>query len=244
VEVAGQLLRTQHSPFVFSSQVGRLLPDTMPGALITFEGGEGCGKSTQLARLAARLRADGRKVLEVSEPGSTAIGLQIRNLLLHAKEGRELDPRAELLLFAASRAQLVQQAIKPALGLGTVVLSDRFTDSTIVYQGVARGLDLAFIESLNDFATGGVRPDLTFLFDLDLPISQARLLRRVRPVGSVKDRIESLAPAFFEKVREGYLQLACKEPERFCVIDAGRRPDEIEAQIWEITDGFLCRRSA
>jgi dTMP kinase len=211
----------------------------MPGELITFEGGEGCGKSTQLSRLAGRLRAAGWEAIEVSEPGSTAVGFQIRNLLLHAEAGQELDARTELLLFAASRAQLVQQVIKPALAHGAIVLSDRFTDSTVVYQGVARGIDLAFIESLNRFAADGLRPDLTFLLDLDLPTSQARLLRRVRPVG-LKDRMESLPPSFFEKVREGYLRLARAEPQRFWVIDASRKRDEIEEEIWKIVHGFLC----
>jgi dTMP kinase len=215
----------------------------MPGALITFEGGEGCGKSTQLTRLATRLRAAGWETIEVSEPGSTAVGVQIRNLLLHTEEGRELDARTELLLFAASRAQLVQQVVKPALRRGVIVLSDRFTDSTVVYQGIARGLDLAFIESLNAFAADGLRPDLTFLLDLDLPASQTRLLRRVRPIG-LKDRMESLPPSFFEKVREGYLRLAREEPQRFCVIDASRKRDEIEEEIWKIVHGFLCPRSA
>lgn len=214
------------------------------GALITFEGGEGCGKSTQLTRLAARLRAADRETIEVSEPGSTAVGIQIRNLLLHAEEGRELDARTELLLFAASRAQLVQQVIKPALRRGAIVLSDRFTDSTVAYQGIARGLDLAFIRSLNEFAADGLRPDLTFLLDLDLPASQTRLLRRVRPVGGPKDRMESLPPSFFEKVRNGYLRLAREEPRRFCVIDASRKRDEIEEEIWKIVHGFLCHRSA
>jgi dTMP kinase len=110
----------------------------------------------------------------------------------------------------------------------------------VVYQGIARGLDLAFIESLNAFSADGLRPDLTFLLDLDLPASQTRLLRRVRPVG-LKDRMESLPPAFFEKVREGYLRLAREEPERFCVIDANGKRDEIEEEIWKIAHGFLCR---
>ena len=215
----------------------------MPGALITFEGGEGCGKSTQSARLAARLRAAGREAVEVSEPGSTAVGFQIRNLLLHADEGQELDARTELLLFAASRAQLVQQVVKPALRRGATVLSDRFTDSTLVYQGIARGLELSFIRSLNEFAADGLRPDLTFLLDLDLAASRVRLLRRVRPAG-LKDRMESLPAAFFEKVREGYLRLAREEPDRFCVIDASRKRDELEEEIWNRTHGFLCRRSA
>jgi dTMP kinase len=185
----------------------------------------------------------GSEAIDVSEPGSTAVGSHIRNLLLHAREGFELAARTELLLFAASRAQLVQQVVKPALERGTIVLSDRFTDSTVVYQGMARGLDLAFIRSLNDFATEGLRPDLTFLLDLDLPTSQGRVLRRVRPVG-LRDRLESLPPAFFEKVRAGYLRLARDEPERFCVIDASGKPDEIEEAIWKVIHGFLCRRSA
>lgn len=215
----------------------------MPGTLITFEGGEGCGKSTQVTRLAARLRAAGRETVEVSEPGSTAVGCRIRNLLLHAEEGYELDARTELLLFAASRAQLVQQVVKPALARGAIVLADRFTDSTVVYQGTARGLDPAFIDALNRFAADKLRPDLTFLLDLDLAAAQARLLRRVRPVGH-KDRMESQPPCFFEKVREGYLRLARGEAHRFCVIDGSRKRDEIEEEIWKIVHGFLRPRSA
>jgi dTMP kinase len=210
----------------------------MPGILITFEGGEGTGKSTQLNRLAARLRAAGREVVAVNEPGTTPVGVQIRDLLLHAKEGREMHPRAELLLFAASRAQLMQEVVKPALSRAAVVISDRFTDSTVVYQGVARGLDLAFIHALNAFTTENVRPHLTILFDLDLPTAQARLRRRVRPVGTF-DRMEALPTPFFQRVREGYLELARVEPERFRVVNAARRPEKVEEEVWEATRGLF-----
>ena len=210
----------------------------MPGILITFEGGEGSGKSTQLSRLAARLLAAGREVVTVSEPGTTAVGLQIRELLLHAKEGREMHPKAELLLFAASRAQLMEEVIKPALARAAVVLSDRFTDSTIVYQGRARRVDLEFIHALNAFTTDDLRPHLTILFDLDVSTAQARMRRRVRPVGAY-DRMEALPVSFFQTVREGYLELARAEPERFRVVNAARRPEEVEEEIWGVIRGLL-----
>jgi len=144
----------------------------------------------------------------------------------------------ELLLFGASRAQLVGERIRPAIEKGWVVLSDRFYDSTTVYQGIARGLDLAFVKALNEFAAAGCKPDRTFLLDLDVPVSRARLLRRVRPLGQ-RDRIEQLSDEFFELVRRGYLDIARAEPDRIKIIDASKTEAEVEQLIWKEMDGLL-----
>lgn len=210
----------------------------MPGLFITFEGGEASGKSTQVERLERRLEKSGRKVLKVHEPGSTEIGSAIRQLLLHANEGSLMRNETELLLFAAGRAQLVGEVIRPALERGLVVLSDRFYDSTTVYQGFGRGLDVTFIKSLNEFVVGACHPDRTFLLDLDVEESRVRLMRRVRPVGR-QDRIEQLTKDFFERVRRGYLELARAEPDRVKIIDASRTEDQVEEAIWNEIDGLL-----
>ena len=156
----------------------------MPGLFVTFEGGEASGKSTQVRRLVRRLEKSGRTVLAVHEPGFTEIGLAIRQLLLHAKVGDSMRSETELLLFAASRAQLVGETIRPATKKGWVVVSDRFYDSTTVYQGMGRGLDLNFIKALNEFVAGECKPDRTFLLDLRrCGLCSRAELRRVRPVG-------------------------------------------------------------
>jgi dTMP kinase len=209
----------------------------MPGLFITFEGGEASGKSTQVKRLERRLERTGRKVLTVHEPGYTQIGSAIRQLLLHANEGSSLRDETELLLFAASRAQLVGEVVRPALERGLVVISDRFYDSTTVYQGLGRGLDMAFIKSLNEFAVRACKPVRTFLLDLDVQESRVRQMRRVRPVG--QDRMERLTKDFFERVRRGYLEIAREEPDRVKVIDASRTEDEVEEAIWTSIDGLL-----
>jgi dTMP kinase len=210
----------------------------MDGVLITFEGGEACGKSTQITRLERRLGGLGRKVISVHEPGFTEIGLSIRHLLLNAKEGRTIRPETELLLFAASRAQLVAEVIRPALEERAIVISDRFIDSTTVYQGYGRGLDLEFIEALNHFAVRECRPRRTIFLDLDIETARKRQMRRVRPVGAT-DRIEQLPNDFFETVRRGYLDLASREPERFKIVDASPPPDEVERTVWaELEDIF------
>jgi dTMP kinase len=210
----------------------------MPGLFITFEGGEASGKSTQVKRLERRLARTGRKVLTVHEPGHTEIGSAIRQLLLHANVGSLMRSETELLLFAASRAQLVGEVVRPALERGLVVVSDRFYDSTMVYQGVGRGLDVAFIRSLNQFVVGACNPDRTFLLDLDVEESRVRQMRRVRPVGR-QDRMEQLTKDFFERVRRGYLELARQEPDRVKVIDASRTEDEVEEAIWNEINGLL-----
>jgi dTMP kinase len=218
--------------------IRRFIGQGMPGLFVTFEGGEGCGKSTQVRRLAHRLEKRGRRVLAVHEPGFTEIGLAIRRLLLHAEAGDSMRSETELLLFAASRAQLVGQTIRPAIEKGLVVVSDRFYDSTTVYQGIGRGLDLTFITALNEFVAAGCKPDVTFLLDLDVGVSRARQLRRVRPVGQ-QDRMERLSDEFFEQVRRGYLEIARAEPDRLKIIDASGTEDQVEEAIWNEIDGIL-----
>ena len=203
------------------------------GAFITFEGSEGCGKSTQVLRLAARLEQRGMRTLVTREPGGTAIGEKIRDLLQFAPESFAMTPETELLLFEASRAQLVRELIAPALEQGTVVISDRFFDSTTVYQGVARKLSPEIVETLNAFAIGEARPDITFILDVEIQTARQRMLRRVRPV-EVKDRMEQEPIEFYERVCEGYRELAKAEPARFIVIDGAQTADAIEEQIWSL----------
>jgi dTMP kinase len=210
----------------------------MPGLFVSFEGGEACGKSTQVVRLVRKLEILGHKVLSIREPGSTPAGEAIRNLLLHSDQGISLTPAAELLLFGASRAQLVEEVIRPALKADKIVVADRFSDSTTVYQGIARGLELKFIRELEEFVCAGLRPAITFLLDLDLETIRNRRLRRVRPVNG-SDRIEELPLEFHRKVREGYLQLAREFPERIKVIDAARSVEEVEAAIWKEINAIL-----
>lgn len=208
---------------------------------ITFEGSEGCGKSTQVKRLAARFGKIGVPVLVTREPGGTAIGEKIRDLLQFAPESVVMTPETELLLFAASRSQLVREIIRPALDQGTVVISDRFLDSTTVYQGVARKIEPGFVEKLNDFAVGDERPDLTFLLDVDIATARARMLRRVRPVQAV-DRMEQEPAEFYERVSEGYRELARRDPTRIRLLDGSRTPDEIDDEIWrEVSECFSAR---
>ena len=202
------------------------------GAFITFEGSEGCGKSTQVKRLASRLEQAGVRVLITREPGGTAIGEKIRDLLQFAPESFAMTPETELLLFEASRSQLVRETIRPALEQGTVVISDRFFDSTTVYQGVARKLEPDIVATLNDFAVGPDRPDLTIILDVDVATARARMLRRVRPV-VVVDRMEQEPLEFYERVCDAYRDLAKREPDRFLLIDGAQSPDEIEEQIWD-----------
>ncbi len=208
------------------------------GVFITFEGSEGCGKSTQVKRLAARLEQAGVPVLITREPGGTAIGEKIRDLLQFAPESLAMTPEAELLLFEASRSQLVREIIRPALEQGTIVISDRFSDSTTVYQGVARKLEPDIVEKLNDFAVGAARPDLTFLLEVDIATARERMLRRVRPVQAI-DRMEQEPLEFYERVCEGYRELARRDPARIRVVDGAQTPDEIEAEIWrEVSERF------
>jgi dTMP kinase len=201
------------------------------GAFITFEGSEGCGKSTQVQRLAARLEHAGVRILVTREPGGTPIGEKIRDLLQFAPESFAMTPEAELLLFEASRSQLVRETIQPALAEGRVVICDRFFDSTTVYQGVARKLPPEIVDTLNAFAVGTARPDVTFILEVDVATARARMLRRVRPV-AVHDRMEQEPVEFYERVCQGYRELAKRESDRFIVLDGRQSPDAIENQIW------------
>lgn len=212
------------------------------GLFVTLEGPDGAGKTTQAALLVDHLRNAGRDVLAVREPGGTAIGEQLRTLLIDPRHA-ELDPRTEMLLFAASRAQLVAEVIAPALARGQIVVCERYVDASLAYQGAARGLGVDLVRSVNDVATGGLRPDLTLLLDLDPDTglrrarSAARAGLRAQSAGGPEgwdggDRMEREAPAFHARVREGFLALARSEPQRIRVIDARRTVAEVR---WEIT---------
>lgn len=207
------------------------------GVFITFEGMDGCGKTTQMRRLARRLRREGRTVLETAEPGGTDIGLQIRNILLDSAN-HKLSPTAELLLYFACRAQNVDQSILPAMAAGTIVLSDRFTDSSLVYQGCGRGLGTETVLALDQIACRGLKPDLTLLIDIDLATSLDRAEARNRR-GNRTDRMEQQGAAFYEKVRDAYLALAAKEPDRFRIIDGRDRKDAVAQQIWKVVSAHV-----
>ena len=196
---------------------------------ITFEGSEGSGKSTQAQRLAARLQRSGVPHLLTREPGGTPIGESIRDLLQFAPHNSNMAPETELLLFEASRSQLVREVIKPALERGICVIADRFSDSTTVYQGAARKLDREMIESVNAFVVGDFVPDITFVLDVDAATAESRMQRELRKA----DRMEQQPAEFYERVREGYRDLAAHEPERIVMIDGSGDVDEIEKQIWK-----------
>jgi dTMP kinase len=195
------------------------------GLFITFEGGDGCGKTTQIDLLDGYLRNKGYKTLLTREPGSKGLGLKLREILLNY-DG-EVSPVCESFLFLADRAQHVDCIIKPALEEGTIVLCDRHTDSTVAYQGYGRGLDLEQIHKLNKIATSGLKPDLTIVLDVDVETSQKR-------VGSEKDRMESAGIEFFERVRKGFLEIAKQEPERVKVVDSTQSIEEIHKEILEL----------
>jgi dTMP kinase len=211
----------------------------MRGIFVTFEGGEGSGKTTQLKLLANRVRASGQEVIETRDPGGTGIGKEIRTLLLHPGSV-PIAAATELLLYEASRAQLVRELIVPALSRGAVVLCDRFTDSTLAYQGFGRGIELDLIERLNRFVADGVAPDLTILLDLDPAIGLTRCRRGASADTSTGlstelscwDRIEAEPLDFHRRIREGYLALARDHSDRITVIDAGLGVTEIEMIVW------------
>ena len=213
------------------------------GRFITFEGGEGCGKSTQVKRLAAALEAKGVKVLLTREPGGTRLAEMIRTLLKDETEDPPVD-RAELLLFLAARAQLVRNVIRPALesgawvnvirpalDAGTWVLSDRFSDSTIAYQGYGRGLPVDFVKAANDFACEGLTPDLTFLLDVELSVAAQRMRGREAATNTSADRIELAGDEFHARLRRGFLELAAANPSRIVTIDASGTPDEVARAV-------------
>ncbi len=190
---------------------------------ITLEGSEGSGKSTQITGLAEFLCQAGYDVLVTREPGGTPIGEQVRTILW---ANMDMEKRTEILLFQASRAQLVEQVIRPHLVKGGIVISDRYADSTLAYQGYGYQLDLERLRSLIDFATGGLKPDLTLLLNVDV---EEGLRRRAQ--GGEVNRLDTYDLAFYQRVRDGYYQMVRQEPERWVIIDAGRPPDEVQAEI-------------
>ena len=200
---------------------------------ITFEGSEGCGKSTQVQRLAVRLQRSGVPYLVTREPGGTPIGETIRELLQFAPHNSAMTPETELLLFEASRSQLVRETIKPALERGLCVIADRFFDSTTVYQGAARKLDRETVERLNAFVVGDCVPDITFVLDADAATAASRMQKPRKA-----DRMEQQPAEFYERVREAYRQLAKRDLNRVVLIDGSRDADEIEQEIWQM----LCSR--
>ncbi|MBN1404733.1 MAG: dTMP kinase [Opitutales bacterium] len=204
--------------------------DDTRGYLITFEGSEGAGKSTQVERIAKRFEAHNQAVVVTREPGGTPIGEEIRRLLMHSACGSAMTPETELLLFAASRAQLVREVIRPAVDEGKIVLCDRFLDSTTVYQGVGRRIASEPVAMINKFAVGDLMPDITVIIDLPAEIGLERTRHRAR---EMPDRMEQENIEFYRKVREGYLMLAKALPGRFIIADGSKSIDEVEVQIWE-----------
>lgn len=196
---------------------------------ITFEGSEGCGKSTQVQRLAARLEKMQIQFLVTREPGGTPIGETIRELLQFAPHSSAMTSETELLLFEASRSQLVREIIKPALDRGVCVIADRFFDSTTVYQGAARKLDRQFVEQINSFAVSDCIPDITFVLDVDAETVRSRMQQPRRP-----DRMEQQPPEFYERVREAYRELAARESGRIVLINGAQSANEIEDEIWKL----------
>ena len=206
---------------------------TKRGLFIVFEGPEGSGKSTQLRRLATRLRSEGKIVIETAEPGGTPIGLQIRRVLLDAKN-LEMRPTTELLPAFAARAQNVDESILPALSRGEIVLCDRFTDSSLVYQGAARGLGTEVVLELDRIACRGLIPDLTILIDVDTAIGLERARGRNLKTQDIETRIDEQAVEFHRKVRDAYLHLAADEPNRVKLIDGSRSEETVEKDVWNV----------
>jgi dTMP kinase len=204
-------------------------PRTDKSFFISFEGSEGSGKTTQIDLLATRLERDGYDVVVTREPGGTELGEEIRHLLKHAQSGQAMFPETELLLFAASRAQLVREVIVPALRAGKILLCDRYLDSTTVYQGVARQLSQDPVAVINRFAIGEIMPSLTVVLDVPAEIGLARI--RHRPSG-LPDRLEQENIDFYQRVRDGYLLLARSLPDRFLVVDGMKPTEQITEQIW------------
>jgi dTMP kinase len=207
----------------------------MAGAFITFEGIDGCGKSTQLRLLASELRVRGLKIVATREPGGTTLGQRLRAALLDVDE--QVDPLAELLVFAADRAHHVRTLLLPALQADQIVLSDRYADATVAYQGAGRGFEPKLIQEIVQLATGGLRPDLTLLFDLSVAESAVRTRRRV--ASKNHDRLDSEDAEFHTRVRDAYLEMAKADPERFRVIDARGSTQETQQKVMDIVMPFL-----
>jgi len=211
----------------------------MRGLFITFEGIEGSGKSTQIALLAKYLTVSGMRIALTREPGGTSIGDQIRKILLDPAN-RILDPTAELLLYAASRAQHLHELILPRLAEGMTVLCDRFSDATLAYQGYGRGLDTEMIRSLDRIVTAGMRPDLTLLFDIDSDVGVARARGRNDSRGlAAEARFENEELAFHDRVRQGYLALAAQDSDRIRIVDGVGTPEAVQERVRKIADEML-----
>ena len=205
----------------------------MKGIFISFEGIEGTGKSTQSRLLTEHLRGKGYRVVQTMEPGGTKISMKIRELLL-SLDSREMDHVTELLLYNAARVQHIKEVIEPAIERGDVVITDRFSDSTVAYQGFARGIDLQLIDSLDRIATNKLSPDITILLDIDVKTGLAR-----NRALNKNDRLELEDISFHEKVRKGFIQIAAREPERVRLVDCSESLDEVHRKVVEIIAGFL-----
>jgi dTMP kinase len=212
----------------------------LAAAFLSFEGIDGCGKSTQLRLLASRLRLRGVEVVTTREPGGTPLGQQLRHALLEAET--QVDPLAELLLYAADRAQHVRTLVRPALAAGQIVLTDRYADATAAYQGAGRGFGPGVVASVIDLATGGLKPDLTLLFDLPVAAARERVRQLRRPERPEGDKLEAEDLAFHERVRSCYLRIADAEPERVRVVDASRSIEEVHQRVLDIVAPLLENR--
>lgn len=211
----------------------------MRGRFISFEGPEGSGKSTQVRQLIERLTGLGLQVLATREPGGTRTGEIIRNILQHDLAGEPILPETEVLLFAASRAQLVRARLAPALEQGNWVVCDRFLDSTTAYQGYGRGFDVETMVAINAFAVGEAMPDLTLLLDLPVETSLARMQARNRERQQAQDRFEREDREFHTRVRDGYLRLAARWPARFRVINSDQAEDVVARAVWSAVEPLV-----
>jgi dTMP kinase len=208
----------------------------LAAAFITFEGIDGSGKSTQLRMLASELRLRGHEVVSTREPGGTPLGMRLRAALLDSQEN--IDPLAELLLYAADRAQHVRALVRPALETNHIVLSDRYADATVAYQGAGRGFSPELVREVVELATGGLKPHLTLIFDLTVNESSRRARRREER-GHERDRLDAEDAAFHARVREAYLQIAAAEPERVRIVDASASIEETHQHVMKIVMPFL-----
>jgi dTMP kinase len=208
------------------------------GLFIVFEGTEGAGKSVQAELLGNRLRETGKKVVVTREPGGTRIGEQIR-AITHDTKNVDLDPIAEAYLMAASRAQHVREIIAPALADGNIVITDRFVDSSIAYQGYGRNLGVTQIAELNELAVNGAKPDLVILLDVPPSVGLARLEKE----GKQKDRLDTQQRDFYDRVRQGYLALAKNNSSRYVVVDATKSAEEVASSVWRVVRDALARRN-
>jgi dTMP kinase len=209
------------------------------GVFISFEGSEGCGKSTQIDLLTRRLRALSYRVRNLREPGGTPIGEEIRHTVKHSKSNSAMTPEAELLLMNASRAQLVREVIRPALAGGEVVICDRFYDSTTAYQGYGRLLDLKMVQSVVDIAVGDTRPDITLLLTVSPEIAEMRRAMRQSTLPFMRDRIEEADRKFFERVEQGFAAIAAAEPDRFRIVEASGSLEGVSERIYDLVRPVL-----